>query len=492
MSLLLFNPPVDYTYSYVNKQGAHKRWLAKILGTGHGLVPGLVPPMGLLYTAAVAREAGIKVEFVEGSFLKSYQDCIDTILRKEPVVLGISCTGYNWPNVKKLAQDIKEKNKDIKIVIGGAFPEGYRRKCLEECEYIDVVSTGDGEPQIREMYLAVAEGSAKGEARLSTIPGLVWRDKQGKIHENTGMSMVADLNTLPFPARDLININDYVPSIGYFKRLPNITVVGSRGCPYRCTFCHTTNDYGNKMRLRSPKNVVDEIEECVNKYGVKDVIFWDNVLTISKVWIKGVCNEILTRKLDLTWCSSTRADLVDYETLSLMKKAGCWRLLFGLESGVQKNLDIIKKNTSLDKVKAGLAACHKAGIESLGTFIFGLPGETFEEGMQTIDFACTQPISFAKFFSLGVHPGTPLYDNLEQYGTLQNFQEAQTQQAVGFVPFTMTKEEIEELLSTAYKRFYRRPSYILERALKMRTLQDVRQNLRGFLAFCLNKHEITE
>ncbi len=492
MALVLFNPPVDYTYSYVNNQGAHKSWLAKIMGTGHGLVPGLVPPMGLLYTAAVAKEAGINTVFIEGSSLKSDEECLNSILQKNPVLVGISCTGYNWPNVQALAKQIKEKNKDVKVIIGGAFPEGYRRKCLDECKDIDYVATGDGEPQIRDLYLAISADKDKGEKRLSTIPGLIWRNKKGEIKVNEGMSMVKDLNAIPFPAREIININEYTPSIGYFKRLPNITVIGSRGCPYRCTFCHTTNDYGNKLRLRTAKNIVDEIEDCVKKYGIKDVIFWDNVLTINKTLIKEICAEILNRKIDITWCGSTRADLVDYETLVLMKKAGCWRLLFGIESGVQRNLDTIKKNTVVEKVKEGLAACHKAGIESLCTFIFGLPGETYEDGLQTIEFACTQPISYAKFFSLGVHPGTPLYDNIDQYGVLQNFQEAQTQQAVGFVPHTMTKEQIEELISLAYKRFYKRPSYILGRALKMRTFQDLRQNVRGFLAFCMNKQEITE
>lgn len=487
MSLTLFNPPVDYTYSYVNSQGAHRSWLAKLFGTGHGLVPGLVPPMGLLYTATVARQEGIKVEFIEGSFLKSDEDCLSAILSKSPTLVGISCTGFNWPKVKELAEQIKEKNKNIKIVVGGAFPEGYRKKCLEECQYIDFVATGDGEPQIRDMYLAISEDVKIGEARLSNIPGLVWKNNKNEIKINEGMSMIKDVNSIPFPARDLIDINDYCPSIGYFKRLPNITVVGSRGCPFKCTFCHTTNDYGNRLRLRSAKNIVDEIQECVEKYGAKDVIFWDNVLTINKPLIKEICNEIINRKLDITWCGSTRADLVDYETLKLMKKAGCWRLLFGIESGVQKNLDIIQKNTSVEKVKEGLTACHKAGIESLCTFIFGLPGETYEEGLETIEFACNQPISYAKFFSLGVHPGTPLYDNVETYGKLVDFQEAQTQQAVGFIPHTITKEQIEELISLAYKRFYKRPSYILNRTIKMRTLQDLSQNIRGFLAFCLNK-----
>lgn len=490
MSLLLFNPPVDYAFSYVNKQGNRYSLLAKMFGTGHGLVPGLVPPMGLLYTAAVARQAGIPAEFLEGSFLKDNEECEQTILHKKPLLLGISCTGFNWPYIKKLANSIKQKNKNIKIAIGGAFPEGYRGKCFDECADIDFVSTGDGEPQIRDIYLSLTEEKNKAEERLSRIPGLLWKDQNGKIRNNKGISMIANLDSLPFPARDLININDYCPSIGYFKKLPNITVVGSRGCPYRCTFCHTTNDYGNKLRMRSAKNIADEIEECVKKYGAKDVIFWDNVLTINKDFITELCNEILSRKLNITWCGATRADLIDYETLKLMKKAGCWRLLFGIESGVQKNLNILEKNTSLEKVKQGLAACDKAGIETFCTFIFGLPGETYEEALKTIEFSCTQPISYAKFFSLGVHPGTPLYDDVEKYGSLLDFYEAQTQQMVGFVPHTMTKEQIEQLMALAYKRFYKRPEYIFRRATKIRSFQDIKQNARGFFAFCLDTDSI--
>lgn len=485
MSLILFNPPVDYAFSYVNKQGNRVSWLAKLFGSGYGLVPGLVPPMGLLYTAAVAQMAGIHVDFIEGSFLKNNEACIETILKKNPRLIGISCTGFNWPDVKKFAESIKESASEVKIVIGGAFPEGHRRNCLDECAYIDFVATGDGEPQIRDIYSAIEEGS-RGETRLSKIPGLIWRTKQGEIKVNQGISMIKDLNSIPFPARNLINIKDYCPSIGYYKRLPNVTVIASRGCPYRCIFCHTTNDYGNVLRMRSAKNVADELEECVTKYSAKDVIFWDNVLTIRKSFITELCHEIIKRKLDLTWCGSTRADLIDYETVKLMKKTGCWRLLVGLESGVQKNLDTLQKNSSVEKVTAGLEACKKAGIETLATFIFGLPGETYKEGLQTIDFACSQPISYAKFFSLGVHPGTPLYDNVEQYGILQDFHEAQTQQSVGFVPHTMSKEEIQSLINLAYKRFYQRPGYILKRAVKMRTLQDLRQNMRGFLAFCMS------
>ncbi|MGD9015528.1 MAG: radical SAM protein, partial [Candidatus Omnitrophota bacterium] len=291
-----------------------------------------------------------------------------------------------------------------------------------------------------------------------------------------------NLDKLPFPARELIDLKRYCPSIGFYKRLPNATIVGSRGCNYNCLFCHTQT-MGRKVRYRSAENIINEIKEVIREYKVRDILFWDNNLTGDKERIFKLCQEILKQHIKISWSGNTRADTVDEGTLKMMKKAGCRRLLLGVESGVQKNLNMLRKGETLEQIEQAVKLCKRIGIEIFATFMFAIPGETYEQGLLTIKFACRLNPEYAKFFTLACHPGTDLYQNIIKYGTLVSFTAGQSHQNAGFIPYTMKREEVKKLLNMAYRRFYLRVGYILMKILKIRSFEDLRQDIRGFWAF---------
>jgi radical SAM superfamily enzyme YgiQ (UPF0313 family) len=317
---------------------------------------------------------------------------------------------------------------------------------------------------------------------LGEVRGIAWRDGD-RIVVNRDAELIYDLDALPFPARDLVDLNRYSPAIGHYHRLPCTTMIGQRGCRHKCIFCHTNSWMRHGERYRSAESVVDEMQELEDRYGVRDILFWDNNITESCEGINDRCEEILRRKLGVIWSGNTRSDTIDLETARLMKRAGCWKLLIGIESGTQKSLDILEKGETLEQLEQGVKICRQAGIRVFATFIFGAPGEVFDDGLATIEFAKKLNADYTKFFTLAAHPGTALHDKLDLYGTCLGHAASQSHQSSGFVPHTMTKEELDTLLHRANRSFYMRPSYLAYKFRTMRNLEDVRQNLRGFRAY---------
>jgi radical SAM superfamily enzyme YgiQ (UPF0313 family) len=472
VKVALLAPAADFARSY-GEGGMARR---SCLDGGHGLVPGVTPPMGLLYVAAALRRAGHEASLFDLNH-HPVDEVVAGLRRAPPDWMGISVTGCDWPRCRELARRLREALPGPRLVAGGPLPDAWAQKCLEEEPAFDFAVTGDGELSAPALCAALADPEL-----LPDVPGLAWR-REGVPVRNPGACWRQDIDAYPHPAWDLIDLRRYQPAIGYYKSLPNATVVGSRGCPFRCLHCHTANEAGGRVRWRGAPDILAELEELVERRGVRDVIFWDNNITLNAAVLTEVCEGILSRRWRISWCGATRATRADPALLSLMRRSGCWRLLFGVESGVQKNVDVLRRGEDLEAVRAGIRAVRAAGIEVFATFIFGIPTETYEEGLATIRFALDCGADYAKFFALGVHPGTPLYEDWPRYGRLLSFQDAQSQHRVGFVPHTMTPEQVQDLLRLAYRRFYGRPSYMLRRFWRMRSLEDLRQNVRGWLAF---------
>ncbi|MBI4158728.1 cobalamin B12-binding domain-containing protein [Candidatus Woesearchaeota archaeon] len=470
MRVLLITPPHQFHNTY-NEHMSKRSWLDR----GFGLVPGVTPPLGILYIAAVLREEGHTVFVKDGAF-ESLRGIRNAIRVHAPELVGISVTGFSWELCKKIIGTLKAEFPNVYFLTGGSLPDAYKERCLVECSGLDFVAFGDGEYIIRDLCNALDK---KGD--LYHVRGLAFRFN-GKIVRNQEMPLLEDLDALPWPARDLVDLKRYCPAIGNYLKLPNTTITGSRGCPYRCIFCHITI-LPSSARYRNPVKVADEMEFLIDKYKIKDFLFWDNGITDNKKWILELCSEIRQRKLDAVWSGNSRVGAVNFEILREMKKAGCWRLLYGIESGVQKNMDILRKGQTIQQVREGVAATHKADIASFGSFIFGIPGETFKEGLQTIDFAIKLDLDFAKFNTMGIHPGTLLERNFEEHGVITSFIAAQTQELGGFIPYTMNERELEKLIPIAHKKFYLRGKYILKRLMKTQNIDSLHQNVRGGLAF---------
>lgn len=299
---------------------------------------------------------------------------------------------------------------------------------------------------------------------MHQVKGIVFKD--GKKVINTGRAEFnRDLDSLPFPARYLTPYQKYSSVLS--KVQPITTMFTSRGCPYKCLFCNRPH-LGKIFRARSPKNVVDEMEEC-QKMGIKEVLIYDDTFTVNRKRVLDICQEIKERKLEIDWDVRTRPDTVDEELLIDMKKAGCKRIHYGVEAGTQKILNVLRKGITLEKVEETFRLTKKIGLEVLAYFMIGSPTETKGDILQTIKFAKKLNPDFTHITITTPFPATDLYRlGLEQkvlpYDYWQEF--AQNPRA-DFSPYlweeNLKKEELLQLLQYAYRSFYFRPKYILRK-----------------------------
>ena len=424
-------------------------------------------PLNLLYMGACLEQEGHEVIFLDGSFL-GHDTIIKKIKKFQPGLVGVYSNAFLWQRAEKTASDIK--GEGVHITVGGPYPIALKEKCLADSDF-DSAVVCEGEHAIVE----IASKLEKGEA-LDGVKGAIYR-QNGKIIKNPEASLIEDLDSLPFPARHLLeNPYLYLPPPGNYKRKPVAIVMTSRGCDMRCIYCF---QYGErKIRYRSVDNVLEEIEQVLRQ-GYKDIRFLDDTFCGDYERAMRIAAEIKKRGLDLTWYVSARVNQVDEPLLRAFSEAGCWAILFGAESGVQKNLNALKKGITLEQTRSAVKAAKKAGLKVCLPFIFGIPGETYEEGLETIDFAIELDPDTANFHTMTPFPGTELYENIEKYGSMSGDLENFTFEGTAFVPHTMTEEEIERLRSTAFKRFYSRPKYLVKKLLGMRSKDDLKIIGRG-------------
>jgi anaerobic magnesium-protoporphyrin IX monomethyl ester cyclase len=430
-------------------------------------------PLGTLYVASSLLQAGHDVKFLNGAFM-AHDEIMKNLSVFKPEIVGIYSTTFGWNKAVFTASEIRKKLKNVFITVGGPYPVALQEKCLDDSLDIDAVVTGEGEITMVEMIERLKKGKS-----LEGVEGIAYRDEMG-IKKNPARPLITDVDSIPFPARELLgDAMDYVPPPATYKRRPVAVIMTSRGCNRRCIFCFQIDKerkYG--IRYRSVENVMQEIELCLDQ-GYKEIKFIDDTLAADYDRAMKIAKEIKRRKLDFTWFTSACVHQVDKPLLKAFKEAGCWAILFGAESGVQRNLNTIRKGITLDQIRTAVKTAKEAGLTVYTPFLFGLPGQTYEDGLKTIEFACELNPDIANFHALTPFPGTELYDNLEKYGTMSNDLSDFTYQGVAFVPHTMTRDEVAQLRQLAFKKFYSRPGYIFRKVLALRNINDVKAVLKG-------------
>lgn len=475
MRVMLGMLPFTFDRSYPGKMNRKLR-------RGYGLIQGPTPHLGSLLMCATLKKAGHEPLFFDGVF-NDRGDFEEKIRAWRPHVLGAACTTAFWDLSKQHIQNFKRLFPDLTILAGGPHINIAAREAMEECPEIDVTIRGDGEFTVCRVMDALEQ-----KRGLAGIPGVMFRAPDGRIVDGGEPEYIDDLDKIPFPDYDQIDVRRYAPSIGHYKRLPNITMVMSRGCPFQCTFCLARDDY----RAHSPEYVLAHMDLLAKKYGVRDILLYDEDLLRDPDWMAEICEQMIARKIDLTWSGNARPAAVTRPMLRLMKRAGCWKLLYGLETGSEVTMAKLNKTSTLEDSRRAVEDARSVGIRIFGTFMFGTPGETYQEALKTIDFACSLTgVDFAKFLNYTPWPGTDVYKNIEQYGRITDLSKMTLNQ-LAFIPHSMTTEEMMRLYTVAYRRFYRRPSYILRRAALMRSFEDFKMNVRGFLAFVNAKQECKE
>jgi len=451
------------------------------------------PHLGLAYIASFLRQHNYEVkiidaviedfenvEEVERGLYKcglSWEDLRKRIEEHNPDIVGISCIFIpRFGNVVKISQIVKEINKEIKVVVGGMHVSCCPEDVLS-CDSIDFVVIGEGE--LTFLMLIKALESNKGD--LSAIDGIAFKSSKGEIVINPRQDLIEDLDSLPFPAWDLLAIEKYF-SIGrdaLAKEKRHLSFITSRGCPYSCTFCSSAGFWMRKWRKRSAENVLNELEYLVKEYGIKEVCFEDDNLSLDPKRLEEICLGIIERNLNIRWNTPNgiSVKMLTPQLIKLMKKSGCKRLNFGIESGDEHILhDVIKKDFALEKFKEIVASCRKEGIITSGYFVIGMPGETKESIERSLEFAKSLDLNEIAVFIATPFPGTELYNICKEkrylkYEYNEITAEDEIESRIFFETPLISGEDLRKAQSRFYSEFYKsqalkRPFYYLKRTFK--------------------------
>ncbi|MAE69459.1 MAG: hypothetical protein CME06_03200 [Gemmatimonadetes bacterium] len=466
MKVVLAISPWSHSDAYPPSKGK------RTIGSGiFGALGGATPPLGLLYLSASLKNAGHQTRIVDGFFAKG-EDFESEILSFKPDLIGFWCTQLSWPWANATIRRLDSRLPGARFVIGGAFLSTDWRTELScgDCAALDYVIQGDAEETIVELCDVV-----RGRRTPDTVRGLVWR-RDGDIVVNSRRALPDHLDHVPFPDYDAIDIRRYKPAIGSYKYVPSVNMMTERGCGSSCSFCHSANS----LRKRSVDDVIAEIEWLRGRFGVRHLLFFTETFTADREFVLEYCSKLRERSIRIAWTCNSRVDTIDEELLGIMRDAGCWRLQFGAESGVQKQLDTIHKGVSLEQIRRGIEMTRRAKIESFVSFMFGIPGESYGEGLETIRFAKSLPIDYANFLNFTPLSGTRFWKHLDRHGHSLG---PPAFHLLSFVPHSMTYDELADLMVRSYKEFYFRPGYLARRALRQRSIEDVKRNLRGLIAF---------
>ncbi len=411
----------------------------------------LVPPLGLAYIASTLKNYDIEVKIIDAPSLGlGLEKTLNKIASYNPEILGITTTTPLADSAYLLA---KKARRLVKwIIMGGAHPTALRKKIFQECPEIDFLFLGEAEENFPEFVLALIQ-----KKQISSYPnGILTPDS------STEPVIVSDLNKLPLPSWDLLPMERYRHPLFPGKKLA--TIISSRGCPYQCIFCDKSVS-GSRWRARSADNVLKEIEELYFQEKVQAIIFYDDLFTLDTERVIEVCKGIIKKDIKISWKCEGRVNIIDEEMLYWMKKAGCRIIAYGIESANQKSLDWLKKGVSIKQIKDAVANTKKAGIKVLGYFIFGIPVESYEEALESIQFAIDLGLDYVQFGSLSPFPGSPLYELAKNQGWYQEAKapapEEYGQRRPLLISDNWSYEKLESILKEAYKKFYFRPSYLL-------------------------------
>lgn len=409
---------------------------------------GKYPSLGLGIIASVLENNGNHIDYIDADALDyDLHETKKEISKYDPDLIGITANFFMWKQAVNTANICKEIHPDTPIVLGGPQATIYPRECYETGVF-DHVVVGEGEYSILNLNKPI-------------------------IHSKP----IEDLDTIPFPARHLMP-NEVYRSILSGKHFTNI--ITQRGCPYDCSFCSRLIRGGRRVRSRSPKNIVSEIEHCISEFGVEEISIHDDTFTIKRDWVLEICRLLIKRRIKIEWDCRTRVDLVDQKLLNVMQKAGCIRIHYGVESASMRILNILRKEITPKQTIQAFKWTKRAGVEILAYFMLGSPTETDEEIQGTIDFAKKLEPNHVHFSITTAFPATDLYQMWMNGNGIDIWREwTRNLNNEQPLPVFRDLEELRDIVKDAYREFYFRPKYILQQLWKTRDLEGIKRGIRG-------------
>ncbi|MBR9678731.1 MAG: radical SAM protein [Nanoarchaeota archaeon] len=416
---------------------------------------GVYPPLALAYIAGFLESNNVDVEILDTIALNlTKEETKKHIAKANPTIVGVTSMTPTCRGALEICELAKDVDKNILTVVGGVQMSVYPNEMISY-SYVDVGVVGDGEHAMLDI-VKKTEASKK-------VKGLVY----GKRVEN--------LDDLPFPARHLLPNDKYWCVI---TDHPFTTLMTSRGCPFRCGFCFP---HDKVLRLRSAKNIVDEMEYIAKKYKFKEIMLYDDTFTVNRKHAVSVCKEILKRKLNVKWEAPTRVDRVDKKLLELMKKAGCIRLRYGIESGSPRILRDMNKLITLDQAAKAVKLTKEIGIENFTYFILGYARGNERTMQKTINFAKKIDPDWVMFTAATPLPKTKLYDDSVELGLIDKnyWKDFTLGKRSDRTPYLV--KDADKWVSKAYKTLYLRPSFIWNKLRKVNSVYALKKNIQGAL-----------
>jgi radical SAM superfamily enzyme YgiQ (UPF0313 family) len=424
------------------------------------------PPIALASLASIAKKKG-PVRLLDGNVeTMTLEDLLTDIKEFAPDLIVIN-TGF--PSIEDdmaVAKEIKETFHNIKVLAFGVYFTLLEEQGCADYPFLDFAIIGEPEETFDEIISALDEKATD----YSKIKGLAYKEDSG-FQITAKRPLIEDLDKIPFPDRSLLKKDRY--------KLPHnnktFTLINSaRGCPYPCIYCIVGPYYGKKVRIHSIEYVINEIRECVDKHGINEILFWEEIFTIDRDRVLTLCDEILKNNLSINWAATTRVDRLDEEMAKAMKKAGCYLLGLGIESGVQAILENAKKKQTIADIRRTVDLCKKVGIKTMGHFIFGLPGETKETANKTIRFMTKLGLNYMQCYCAVPYPKTELGELAKKHNWVRAEKWSQYDFGGDSILHTgtMTPKDISYFRRKAFRHFYFRPLFILKtlRETKIRRL----------------------
>lgn len=415
---------------------------------------------GLACIASYIKDRGYNVSYLDPNIHNmSVEEYIKYIKDRHLNLIGISSTTLEIDYVIETTKIIKKYRPDIIIVLGGVHPTLMPHETMKAAPTVDYIIIGEGEKPFYRLVKALGD-----KEDIEHIDGLCYR-RSGEIISNPPVDNRLTPEEIPIPLFEIFPMREYIAQITFAKVFPSYSIIASRGCPFRCTFCNSNDVLGKKVRYKPVDTLIKEIKILKENYGMKGIMFLDSTFTLNKNWVKEFCDKYKASGLKLPWACNTRVDTLNKELLLIMKGAGCWGLAMGIESGNQKSLDILKKGVTVLQNTNAVKLCLELGFFVYTTYIICLPSETKEDALNTIEYARKMGNHLSMFYLPVPFPKTELEALCRAEGGLRTDVKWRDYNSWDFsnpvyINPLIGKGDMQRLLKTAYIRFYSNPIVI--------------------------------
>lgn len=429
------------------------------MGKRYGTLAGIgssTPTLGILQLAAVTRQHGYETSLLDAAALGLEQAAfLERFMEISPDILALSATTLSITYAARIAEGAKQMAPGLLVIIGGPHISAVPVETMERFAVFDVAVVGEGEETLLELLPALA-----GIKPFAAVAGIVYRDESG-VRMNPRRPFLKALDILPRPAWDMLEgfPQRFSPPVFRTQRLPAASLVTSRGCPNRCIFCDRSV-FGASCHMFSASYVVEMMVELYDKFGVREFCFEDDTFITFQTRLVEICQRLIDLKLNISWSCLGRVNQVTKENVRMMKRAGCWQISLGIESGSEEILEKIQKKVKLQQIRNALQISREAGLLNKGFFIVGHPGETKETLKMTYDFIMGNPLDDISVTMVTPFPGTELHARAAEFGTLVPDWEKMNLLNTVFVPYGLTDGDLLQAQKKMIRDFYLRPRII--------------------------------